>query len=61
MLSIGFGRRMPVGPGWVRLGIRNETGIGIGTDRHFTGAINRLRMTNLTFLIGYGVGFGPRL
>jgi hypothetical protein len=58
MLSIGFGRRMPLGPGWLRLWLRNETGIGIGTDRHLTGAINRLRMTNVTFLVGWEQGSG---
>jgi hypothetical protein len=61
MVSFGFGRRMPLGPGCVRLWLRTETGIGIGTDRHLTGALNRFRMTNLTLLVGYGIGFGPRL
>lgn len=52
---------MPLGPGWLRLWLRTETGIGIGTDRHLTGALNRFRMKNVTFLVGYGFGFGSRL
>jgi len=60
MVSVGFGRRMPLGPGFLRLWLRVETGVGIGTDDQLAGALERFRMTNVTLLVGWGAGIWKR-
>jgi len=60
MLSVGIGRRTPLGPGFLRWWLRVETGLGIGTDDQLAGALEIFRMTNATFLVGWGAGIGPR-
>ncbi len=61
MVSLGAGRWTPLGSGSLRWWLRVETGIGIGTDDQLAGALTRFRMTNVTFLVGWGAGIGKRL
>lgn len=60
ILSVSFGRRTPLGPGFLRWCVRVETGIFPNTDNQFLGALDELRQTNAVFLVGWGAGIGSR-
>ena len=60
VLSVSFGRRTPLGPGFLRWCVRVETGIFPNTDNQLQGALDELRQTNVVFLVGWGAGFGAR-
>ena len=60
VLSVSFGRRAPLGPGFLRWCVRVETGIFPNTDNQLEGALDQLRQTNAVFLIGWGAGIGSR-
>ena len=60
ILSASFGRRTPLGPGFLRWCIRVETGIFPNTDNQFLGALDELRQTNAVILVGWGAGVGSR-
>lgn len=58
VLSVSFGRRSPLGPGFLRWCVRIETGIFPNTDNQLLGALDELRQTNAVVLFGWGAGFG---
>ena len=58
ILSISFGSRKPIGPGFIRWCIRVETGIFPNTDNQLEGSLDELRQTNAVLLVGWGAGFG---
>jgi hypothetical protein len=60
VLSVSFSRRTPLGPGFLRLCFRVETGIFSNTDNQLQGALDELRQTNAVFLVGWGGGIGGR-
>lgn len=60
VLSVSFGRRTPVGPGFLRWCVRVETGMFPNTDNQLLGALDELRQTNAVFLVAWGPGVGRR-
>ena len=60
VLSVSFGRRTPVGPGFLRWCVRVETGMFANTDNQLLGALDELRQTNAVFLVAWGPGVGRR-
>lgn len=60
ILSLNFGRRMPLGPGAARIGLRAEAGFSGRTDNQLEDTFDSVRITNLGILIGWGFGFGGR-
>jgi len=60
VLSVSFGRRTSLGPGFLRWCIRVESGIFPNTDNQLEGALDELRQTNAVFLVGWGAGIGSR-
>jgi hypothetical protein len=58
MISLAFGRRSILGPGALRWELRSDTGIGQGTDPALWGALDKAHLTNVSFIVGYGWGFG---
>jgi hypothetical protein len=60
ILSLNFGRRMPIGPGAARIGIRAETGFSGRTDNQLDDSFPSARITNVVVLVGWGFGFGGR-
>lgn len=61
ILSLGVGRRTPLGPGVLRLWLRVETGIFPNTDNQFLGALDEIRQTSVVLLVGWSPRFGKRL
>jgi hypothetical protein len=61
ILSLSFGRRAPLGPGFLRWCLRVETGLFPNTDNQLLGALDEMRQTNAVLLVGWGAGFGRRL
>ena len=61
ILSLGVGRRSPLGPGVLRLWLRVETGMFPNTDNQFLGALDEMRQTSVVFLVGWSPRFGKRL
>jgi hypothetical protein len=60
ILSLGGGRRSPLGPGVLRLWLRVETGMFPNTDNQFLGALDEMRQTSVVFLVGWSSRFGRR-
>ena len=60
VLSVSFGRRTPLGPGFLRWCVRIETGIFPNTDNQLLGALDELRQTNAVLLVGWGAGVGKK-
>jgi hypothetical protein len=61
ILSLGVGRRSPLGPGVLRLWLRVETGMFPNTDNQFLGALDEIRQTSVVLLVGWSPRFGRRL
>jgi len=61
ILSFNAGRRLPLGPGIFRLGLRVETAFSGRTDAQFYGTLDWARLTNVVALVGWGFGFGRGL
>ena len=60
VLSVSFGRRAPLDPGFLRWCVRVEAGISPNTDNQLLGALDELRQTNNVLLVGWGGEIGGR-
>ena len=60
IVSLNFGRRLPLGPGVARVTIRAETGFSGRTDNDLMGSFEHVRITNIVVLAGWGFGVGAR-
>ena len=58
IFSLNFGRRMPLGPGALRMVVRTESGFSGHTDNQLEGTFDHARITNLLLVVGWGFGFG---
>jgi len=61
ILSFNFSRRMPFGPGAARVTLRADTSFSGRTDNQIKEALDDVRITNVTVLVGWGFGFGGHL
>jgi hypothetical protein len=61
ILSLNFSRRVPIGPGAARFTLRADTSFSGRTDNQIKEALDDLRITTVSVLVGWGFGFGGRL
>lgn len=61
ILSLNFSRRFLPGPGAGRITLRADTSFSGRTDNQIKEALDDLRITNFSVVVGWGFGFGGRL
>ena len=61
ILSLNFSRRVVIGPGAARITLRADTSFSGNTDNQIKEALDNIRITTVSVLVGWGFDFGGRL